>query len=302
MSDPVPFTVETQQLMVACESRGPSDGTPVLLLHGWPDDLRTWDAVAGPLAEEGFRVIVPFLRGFGPTRFRDASTPRTGQPSALACDARQLLDGLGLPRVTVVGHDWGARAAYVLAALWPERVERLITLAVGYETGIKPGSQTGLFAAACLLVSMVLASERGREALLENRRGLCEFLWRTWSPTWRFTEAQFMRTAQSWENPAWVEITLHSYRMRWGNAPADPMFAELEARMNEHPPISVPTVQLHGAQDGAALADAVKDQEKSFPSGYRRRILPEAGHFIPRECPLEVVKTTGARMIVFIGQ
>jgi pimeloyl-ACP methyl ester carboxylesterase len=291
MSDPVLSIVETEQLMVACESRGPSNAPPVLLLHGWPDDVRTWDGVAGQLAEKGFRVLVPFLRGFGPTRFREASTSRTGQPSALACDARQLLDAFGLPRVTVVGHDWGARAAYVLAALWPERVERLITLAVGYETGIKPGWQLDYAQQRAYWYQWFFASERGREALLENRRGFCEFLWRTWSPTWRFTEAEFLRTAQSWENPDWVEITLHSYRMRWGNAPADPKFAELEARMNEHPPISVPTVQLHGAQDGAALADAVKDQEKSFPNGYRRRIVPEAGHFIPRECPLEVVKT-----------
>jgi pimeloyl-ACP methyl ester carboxylesterase len=200
---------------------------------------------SGAAGRSGCRVIAPFLRGFGPTRFLHASTRRTGQPTALACDAGQLLDALEMPCVTVVGHDWGAWTAYVLAGLWPERVERLITLAVGYEIGIKSGAQLNYEQHRAYWYQWFFASERGVEALRDNRRELCDFLWRTWSPTWRFTESEFTETAHSWENPDWVEVTLHSYRVRWGNAAVDPRFGDLEERMKGQPSITVPTVQLH---------------------------------------------------------
>ncbi len=279
--------VTTEDLHLACEEHGPADGRPLLLLHGWPDSAGAWDAVAPPCAAAGWRVIVPHLRGFGSTRFRDPSAPRTAQMTTMACDALQLLDGLGIERATVVGHDWGARIAYVLAALWPKRVERLVTVSVPYQTGIPSGAEMNYRQGHAYWYQWFFASDRGREALQGNRRELCRYLWRTWAPGWNFSEAEFEATAAAWDNPDWVEITLHSYRVRWGNAPQDPRFAELEARLKKHPIIEMPTVQLHGADDGASLADAAtaEEQAKSFAGGFRREILPGVGHFVPRERP-----------------
>lgn len=287
MEDRTHRLVTTEELHVAYEEHGPADGRPIVLFHGWPDDARTWDAIAPSLAAEGWRVLVPWLRGFGPTRFRDPSTPRTGQFTALASDARQFLDALGIERAVVVGHDWGARLSYVLAALWPERVERLVTIAVPYQNGIPSGAEMNYSQQHAYWYHWFFASERGREALQGNRRELCRYLWRTWAPSWNFSDAELKATAASWDNPDWVDITLHSYRVRWGNAPQDPRFAELEARMRKNPRIPMPTVQLHGDEDGASLADAAtaEEQAKSFPGGFRREILPGVGHFVPRERP-----------------
>jgi len=282
---------QTQQLLIGYEVQGPVGGPPLLLLHGWPDDVRTWDAVATPLASAGWRTVAPYLRGFGPTRFWDSSVPRTAQPTAMAQDAIDLLDSLELERVTVVGHDWGARIAYTLAALWPERVERLITLANIYETGMTPGSQLNYSQQQAFWYQWFFGSERGREALQDNSRELCQYLWKTWSPAWDFTPEEFARTAASWDNPDWVEITLHSYRVRWGNAPIDPQWVEKEERLKEHPPIFAPTIHFQGEIDGAVLADALKDQSASYVGPYRSHILPGVGHFIQRERPEVVLDT-----------
>ena len=192
-------------------------------------------------------------------------------------------------KATVIGHDWGARTGYVLATLWPERVERLVALASPYQTGITPGSQLDYDQARAYWYQWFFASERGREALRDNRGGLCRYLWRTWAPTWQFTENEFVTTAASWDNPDWIEITLHSYRMRWGNAPKDARSKPWEAEMEKHPPVTVPTVQLHGALDGATLASSTADQAKSFHGPFRQIILPGVGHFIPREAPEAVI-------------
>ena len=284
--------VITEELHVAYEEHGSAGGRPIVLFHGWPDDGRTWDGVAPALAADGWRVIVPWLRGFGPTRFRDPSAPRTGQITALANDARQLLDAIGIERATAVGHDWGARLSYVLAALWPERVERLVTMSVPYQTGIPSGAKLDYRQAHAHWYQWFFASDRGREALQGNRRELCRYLWHTWAPDWHFTAAELEATAAAWDNPDWVDITLHSYRVRWGNAPQDPRFAELEERMKKHPIIEAPTVQLHGADDGASLADAAtaEEQAKSFSGGFRREILPGVGHFVPRERPEAILR------------
>ena len=182
------LTVETDQLSIACEAHGPSDGPAVLLLHGWPDDARAWDGVAPALAAAGKRVIVPHLRGFGVTRFLESSTPRTGQLTALAQDAVDLLDALGIKKAIVAGHDWGAGAAYVLAALFPERVERLVAMSSPYMVKVTPGSEVDYTQQRFYWYQWFLGSERGREALADNRREFCRFLWRTWSPTWEFKE------------------------------------------------------------------------------------------------------------------
>ena len=292
MERPAHRTATTEELQVAYEEHGPADGRPILLFHGWPDAARTWDAVAPALAVDGWRVVVPSLRGFGATRFRLPSTPRTGQETALASDAIQLLDALGIERATVVGHDWGARLAYPLAALWPERVENLVTISVPYQTGITSGAKLAYPQGHAYWYQWFFASERGREALQDNRRGLCHYLWQTWAPSWKFTEAEFEATAAAWDHPDWVEITLHAYRARWGNAPKDSRFADLDARLAKHPTIAAPTVQLHGAEDGASLAatQTTQDQAKSFTGGFRREVLPGVGHFVPRERPEAILR------------
>jgi len=285
----VKHQVQTALLDIECEIAGPSSGEPVLLLHGWPDDAHTWDVVSEKLVAKGYRTIAPSLRGFAGTRFRDASTPRTTEPTALASDAIALLDALKIEKAIVCGHDWGARCGYVLAALWPQRVSRLVACSVEYLTGIPNGSQLNYEQQRAYWYQWFFASERGREALRDNRRGLCRMLWKTWSPTWSFTDAQFEEAARAWDNPDWVDITLHSYRVRWGNAPIDARYAELEAKWASHPPIAAPTIHLHGAAEGVTLASALVDQRSSFTGGYRRELLPNVGHFIPRERPDAVV-------------
>jgi pimeloyl-ACP methyl ester carboxylesterase len=277
--------VRTPILDVSCEISGPAAGEPVLLLHGWPDSAHAWDRVVPKLVERGCRTIVPSLRGFGETRFRDDATPRTAEPTALASDAIALLDALGIERAIVCGHDWGARIGYVLAALWPRRVTRLVACSVEYLTGITPGSRLNYEQQRAYWYQWFFASERGREALEDDRRGLCKALWKMWSPTWRFDDAQFEQAARAWDTPDWVEITLHSYRVRWGNAPVSPRYAQLETQWASHPRIGVPTVHLHGQAEGVALASALIDQSGSFSAGYRRELLPGIGHFVPREDP-----------------
>ncbi len=280
---------ETKQLSIAYEAHGPSDGPAMLLLHGWPDDVRAWDGVAPALAAAGHRVIGPHLRGFGLTRFLESSTPRTGQPTALAQDAVDLLGALGIKKAVVAGHDWGAGAAYVLAALFPERVERLVAMSSPYMVKVTPGSELDYAQQRFYWYQWFLGSERGREALQDNRREFCRFLWRTWSPTWKFTEAEFDATAPSWDNPDFVDVVLHFYRVRWGNAPKDPHYARLDAKLEKSPEITVPTFMLHGGAEECSLPASTANQAKLFPGGYHRQVLPGIGHFIPHEDPQAVL-------------
>ncbi len=279
---------ETELLRIGYERRG--DGTPLLLLHGWPDDVRTWDKVVDGLVQGGFSTIAPWLRGYGSTTFRDPATMRSGQVTALAQDAIDLLDALGIERVTVLGHDWGARTGYALAALWPERVEKLFALAVGYETGVKPGWQIPPAQGHAYWYQWFWHTERGREALERNHLEVCRYLWQTWAPHMEFSDAEFAATAAAWDNPDWVEMTLHSYRVRWGAAPKDARYDALEARLDPHPLITVPTVVLHGEEDGASLVGSSAGQEHSFTGGYHRRVLPGVGHFTQRERPQAVLQ------------
>ena len=247
--------------------------------------MRAWDGVAPALARAGHRVIVPSLRGFGPTRFLRDSAPRTGQATALARDAHDLLDALDIRRAVVVGHDWGVSAACPLAALWPERVERLVLLASPYLVKVTPGSELDYGQQRLYWYQWFLGSERGREALQDNRREFCRFLWKTWSPAWNFSEADFETTAPSWDNPDWVEVVLHFYRVRWGNAEKDPSYAKLDAKLQASPEVTVPTTLLHGGADECGLPATTANQARMFPGGYRRQVLPGTGHFVPREQP-----------------
>ncbi|MGI4886892.1 MAG: alpha/beta fold hydrolase [Janthinobacterium lividum] len=282
-------TLDTPTLRLAYERRGPADAPVALLLHGFPDDLRTWDAVAEQLVAAGYQTLAPSMRGCGGSVFLDSDTPRSGQTTALAQDAIDLLDGLGIEKVVLVGHDWGAHAAYLVAALWPERVERLVTVSVGYETGIKSGDQIPVNQVHAYWYQWFFHTERGHEALKDNRREFCRYIWHLWSPTMPFDDATFERTAASWDNPAWVDVVLHAYCFRWGAAPPDPRYAALEKQIKPQPKISVPTTVLHGALDGASLVASSEGKEAFFTGPYRRQVLPGVGHYVPREAPDAIV-------------
>lgn len=276
--------VETSLLNIAYEERGPSGGFPVILLHGWPDDVRTWDGVVATLNDAGFRTIALYLRGFGPTRFRDGSTMRSGQLSALGGDVIEMAQALGLDRFAIVGHDWGARAAYIAATELSERVTRLVAISVGYGTN-SSDQQLPLTQVKNYWYHWYFSLPRGIELVRNARRELGKFMWRTWSPAWQFSEDDYAKTAASFENPDWADVTIHSYRHRWGLAEGDPRYADLERRLALLPQISVPTLVLHGGADACNDPATSAGKEFFFTGRYERKLLPNLGHFPQRENP-----------------
>ena len=279
----------TATLEIAYEEQGDPRGLPIVLLHGFPDDARAWDEVAAPLAAAGHRVLVPYLRGYGPTRFLDAATPRTGQQAAIGQDLLDLMDALGLTRVALAGYDWGGRAACITALLAPERVRALVTIG-GYNvqnTVALPGPASAA-AERAYWYQWYFNTERGRAGLQQNRREICRLLWRDWSPSWRFDDATFERTAGSFDNPDFVDVVIHSYRHRHGNAPGEPQFDAIERRLARRSPITVPTTVLAGADDTVDVARRSEGHMALFPGGTERRVVPGAGHFLPREKPAVV--------------
>jgi pimeloyl-ACP methyl ester carboxylesterase len=284
-------TVRTPTLEIAYEESGPAGGAPVVLLHGFPDDGRAYDGVAPSLAEAGWRVIVPYLRGYGPTRFLDPRTPRSGQQAALGRDLVDFLDALGLERAALAGYDWGGRAACIVAALWPDRVRCLVSIG-GYNIqniagSGEPASPDREYR---LWYQWYFHGERGRAGLAANRRPMCRLLWQLWSPNWRFDDATFERTAASFDNPDFVEVVIQSYRHRFGLAPGDPSLEAIEERLAAQPPIAVPTIVLHGACDGVSPPQGSEGHARFFAGPYQRRVVPAAGHFLPQETPVAVVE------------
>jgi len=280
----------TSVLDVAYLSWGPPSGPPTLLLHGFPDDARSWERVAEGLAGNGRRVIAPYLRGFGPTRFRGDRTPRSGQLAALVTDVLEFADALGLERFVLVGHDWGARAAQGLAALYPERVERLVSFTdyeVAWGEGFPPYE-----ALHALWYQWVLLSDLGPALLHADRRGFCRYLWRVWSPTWDFDDETFGETAASFDNPDFVEVVLSAYRHgRHPGATHDPRYDGLEARLAAGPEITVPTVLLIGADDGIVQPHPGDERWRAhFTGEARRHLLKGVGHFPHRERPQAVIE------------
>ena len=278
---------ETPLLKIAYEERGTSGGPPVILLHGWPDDIRTWDAIVPRLVEAGFRTIAPFTRGFGPTTFLRPSTIRSGQLSAVGSDVIDFATALGLERYAVLGHDWGARAAYQAASQAAHAVTHCIALCVGYATN-HPDQQLSLVQARNYWYHWYMALPRGKEWVEKHRREFCRYLWATWSPTWDFSDAEFDATARSFENPDWAAIVINSYRHRWGLAEGDPRYDALEQRLNPAPVIKVPTLVLHGEIDGANHPETSAGKERFFSGRYARKVLPGVGHFAQREAPQTV--------------
>lgn len=285
MSDAIK-TVETDRLEIAYLETGPASGPTAVLLHGFPYDVRAYDTVAARLGDAGLRCLMPYLRGYGPTRFLDAATPRSGEQAALGADLKAFMDALDVDRATLAGYDWGGRAACVVAALWPERVTGLVTGA-GYNiqdvaAAVRPAPPA---AEHRYWYQYYFHTERGRAGLDANRRDLAKLLWRLWSPEWRFDDATFQATAPSFDNPDFVEVVTHSYRVRYGYAPADPAYAAIEAKLAAQPDIAVPTVNLHGLADGVHPAPAKDRQAVKFTGPYARRLLDKVGHNAPQESP-----------------
>src|SRR5215468_2336098 len=266
----------TSILEIAYEDSGPEVGVPVLLMHGFPYDPRAFDEVVPPLVAAGLRVIVPYLRGYGQTRFLEADTPRSGQQAAIGRDLVELMDALALPAAVLAGFDWGGRAACVAAALWPERVRGLVS-ANGYNIQDIAGSVVPASPQQehRLWYQYYFHTERGRAGLQTNRRELCKLLWQLWSPNWKF------------DDPDFVEIVIHSYRHRFGYAPGDPAYEVLERQLAERPPITVPTIVLQGDGDGIAAGRGSAAQSRFFAGPYHYRVIPVIGHDVPQEAPKE---------------
>ena len=284
------LTVRTRTLEIAYEAHGNPGGTPVVLLHGFPDDARAFDDVAPALAAAGCRVLVPYLRGYGPTRFLDSNEPRMAQQAAIGQDLLEFMAALRLAPAALAGYDWGGRAACISAILAPERVRALVTIG-GYnvQNTVTPAPPASAKAERSYWYQWYFNTERGRQGLEQNRRDICRLLWQEWSPTWRFEPAAFERTAPSFDNPDFVAVVIHSYRHRHGNAPGDGRLDAIERRLAERPAITVPTVILHGADDTVGPPRRTEAELPQFPAGTERRVVPGVGHFMPREEPKAVV-------------
>lgn len=282
--------VVTDVLEIAYEQAGDPTGTPVILLHGFPYDVRAFDEIAPPLAAAGCRVLAPYLRGFGGTRFRDPATPRSGQQAALARDLLDFMDALGIARAIVGGYDWGGRAACLVAALFPERVIGLVTVD-GYNVQdiARSGEPADPATEQTFWYQYYFHSERGRRGLERNREALCALLWRSWSPTWAGADAAFPASAPSLHNPDFVAVVIHSYRHRYALVAGDPRYEALEGRIAAQPPIVVPTVALEGADDGVGGPIAGEDRAH-FTGAYRYELVPGVGHNLPQEAPDAVVR------------
>ena len=273
-------------LEVACHQAGPADGAPVVLMHGFPYDIHAYAEVAPLLAAKGCRVIVPFMRGYGGTRFIEAATPRSGEQAAFGADLLALLDALAVPRAVLAGYDWGGRACCVVAALWPARCAGLVSYnsynIQNIARGMEPDTPENEHR---LWYQYYFHSERGRAGLEKDRRAIARLLWRLWSPTWAFDEATFLRSAPALDNPDFVDVVIHSYRHRFGLVPGDPAYAGIEARLSAQPPIGVPCITFDGADDGVRAPAEAQQHADRFTGPRAHRIVPGAGHNLPQEKP-----------------
>jgi pimeloyl-ACP methyl ester carboxylesterase len=278
--------VDAGVLDVAYYETGPIDGPAVILLHGFPYDIHSYVDVAPQLAAQGCRVIVPYLRGFGATRFRETATLRSGEQAALGADVIALMDALGIKRAVLAGHNWGGRAACVAAALWPDRCRGLVTVnsyliqdLARAMVPINPDYEASLW------YEYYFQIERGRAGLAANRREIARILWEEWSPDWDFDDTTFDRTADAHDNPDYVDVVIHSYRHRFGQASGDPQYADLQRRLASLPAISVPSVTLDGDSDGVLPASDGRASALKFVGRRVHRVVPGAGHNVPQEAP-----------------
>lgn len=280
--------VNAGDLCIAYEENGNVDGTTVILMHGFPYDIRTYDDVVNLLLTKNYRVIVPYLRGFGPTKFLSPDTIRSGQQAALGSDLISLMNALSIQKAIVGGYDWGGRACCIVSALFPERIIGLVSMA-GYNIqNIAKYSEPAAPEIEMLnWYQFYFHSERGRMGLTKYRKELCRLLWRNWSPTWKFDDDTFETTAISFANPDFVEIVVHSYRHRYGLANGDPQFENMERALLQQPKINVPTIVLDAEADGVEPISGTGKDSNFFGSRYERRIVRGAGHNLPQEAPVE---------------
>jgi pimeloyl-ACP methyl ester carboxylesterase len=284
-------TMRTELLEIAYLDEGPRDGQSVLLLHGWPESPVGFEKIASPLHEAGFRTVAPFLRGFGATRFLVSETRRVGTVVALAQDAIDLMDRLAIPLFSVVGHDWGARTGYALAALHPERIQSLTAMSVAFqprfEFHIPSYDQSRRF-----WYQFFMCSDKGAKRVAEDPVGFSRFQWETWSPRCWFTEEEFREAASAWENPDYTAITLNGYRSRWLQGEAcDPRYDEVQSKLNRAEHIEVPTLMIQGSSDFCDPPSESEGMDQYFGSDYERVIIEGAGHFPHREKPSNVADT-----------
>jgi pimeloyl-ACP methyl ester carboxylesterase len=275
-------------LNVAYEDSGAADGKPVLLLHGFPYDVRAFDEVAPRLVAAGCRVVVPYLRGYGPTRFLSPDALRSGQQAVLARDVIDLMDALAIPRAVLAGYDWGGRAACIVAALWPERTQGLVSVG-GYNlqnipASVKPQAPENEHRH---WYQYYFHGERGRAGLAQNRYEFCKLLWRLWSPNWKFDDATYKRSAVSFDNPDFVDVVIHSYRHRYALVPGDPAVEDTERKLTAQPAITVPTIVMDGGGDGVAAVGRSGKHARFFTGRYEHREIPLVGHNLPQEAPNE---------------
>ena len=278
--------VDTDTLSIGYAELGPAGGPPVLLLHGWPYDIHAYAEVAPLLAAKGYRVIVPFLRGYGTTRFLRADTPRNGQQAALAVDAVALLDALRIDKAVIGGFDWGARTAGIVAAQWPQRVKALVSVS-GYLIGSQQANVAPLPPKAELSwwYQFYFATERGRAGYEKNRHDFAKLIWQLASPKWNFDDATFDRSAAAFENPDHVAVSIHNYRWRLGLAEGEAKYDALEARLAQAPAIAVPTITMEGDANGAPHPEPAA-YAKKFTGKYEHRLVTGGiGHNLPQEAP-----------------
>ncbi|HIN10713.1 MAG TPA: alpha/beta hydrolase [Acidobacteria bacterium] len=282
--------IPTAVLDIGYEESGDNAGYPIILLHGFPYDVRSWDGALPPLVDAGYRVLVPYLRGYGPTRFRDPAAPRMAEQAAIAQDVVDFADALGLEQFALAGFDWGNRAACITAILHPDRVRAQVAIG-GYsvQNTVTPSRPAPAALEARLWYQWYFNTERGRQGLEANRRDIIRYLWDTWSPAWQYTDEAFDRSAPSFDNPDFVDIVIHSYRHRHVNAPGEERFLAMERQLAQRPPIRVPAIVLRGAESGFGRpsADPSGDQAR-FTALVARRIVEGAGHDLPAHRPDEV--------------
>ena len=279
--------VQTPMLNIGYEEHGDASGFPIILLHGFPYDIRSFDGVIAPLVEAGHRVIVPYLRGYGPTSFLDPDAPRMAEQAAIGQDVVDLAAALGINRMALAGFDWGLRAGCITSILHPEMVAGFVAMG-GYsvQNTVQKEQPAPAFREARMWYQWYFNTEQGRVGLEENRRDIIRHLWETWAPTWDYTDEAFNLSASSFDNPDFVDIVLHSYRHRHMNAPGEDRFIEVELNLAERPPITIPSIVLRGADSGlGAPSQDSSEDERNFTQLVARRIVSGAGHDLPVQRP-----------------
>ena len=284
--------VETPVLNIGYGDHGDISGFPIILLHGFPYEVRSWDRVIPPLVENGYRVLVPYLRGYGPTRFRSSDSPRMAEQAAIAQDVVDFAEALRIGKMALAGYDWGNRAACITAISHPDMVRALVAIG-GYpvQNTVDREKPAPAFKEAQHWYQWYFNTEQGRVGLEENRRDIIRYIWETWAPGWNYTDDAFNQSADAFDNPDFVDVVIHSYRHRHMNAPGEERFAEIEHRLAKSPPVLVPSIVLRGADSGVGVTpgDLTEDPDR-FHDLVATRLVAGAGHDVPVQRPYEVAE------------